>query len=171
MDKKEFSIFASALRTYYPREKLLPNEQAMELWYNQLKDISYNVAEATLNKWVAIEKWSPSIADIRQLATEMVSGEAKDWGDGWEQVEKAIRFYGTYREAEALENMDEITRQTVKRLGFQNLCLSENAIADRANFRNIYEQIAERQKKEAQIPESLRLTINNMPLLEGVKND
>ena len=102
MDKKEFSLFASALRTYYPREKLLPNEQAMTLWYNQLQDIPYKVAEATLNKWVAIEKWSPSIADIRQLATELVNGAIKDWGDGWEQVEKAIRRYGIYREAEAL---------------------------------------------------------------------
>ncbi len=165
MDKKEFSIFASALRTYYPREKLLPNEQAMTLWYNQLQDIPYKVAEATLNKWVAIEKWSPSIADIRQLATELVNGATKDWGDGWEQVEKGIRRYGIYREAEALEDMDELTRQAVKRLGFKNLCLSDNMQADRANFRMIYEQLAERKEKEAQIPERLKLVISNMPLL------
>ena len=65
MNRKEFALFASALRTYYPREKLLPNEQAMELWFNQLQDIPYKVAELTLNKWVATNKWSPSIADIR----------------------------------------------------------------------------------------------------------
>lgn len=165
MDKKEFSLFASALRTYYPREKLLPNEQAMTLWYNQLQDIPYKVAEATLNKWVAIEKWSPSIADIRQLATELVNGATKDWGDGWEQVEKAIRRYGIYRETEALEDMDDLTRQAVKRLGFKNLCLSDNMQADRANFRMIYEQLAERKEKDAQIPERLKLVIASMPLL------
>lgn len=152
MDKREFSIFASALRTYYPREKLLPNEQAMELWFNQLQDIPYKVATTTLNKWVAIEKWSPSIADIRHLATEIVNGAPKDWGDGWEQVEKAIRYYGGYRELEALESLDEVTRQVVKRLGFKNLCQSENLTADRANFRMIYEQMSERKEKDAQIP-------------------
>ena len=137
----------------------------MELWYNQLQDIPYNVATATLNKWVAIEKWSPSIADIRQLATEMLNGASKDWGDGWEQVDYAIRRFGTYREAEALETMDEITRQAVKRLGFKNLCLSENTQADRANFRMIYEQLAERKEKEAVVPEKLKQLINKMPLM------
>ena len=166
MDKKEFSIFASALRTYYPREKLLPNEQAMQLWYNQLRDIPYKVAETVLNKWVAIEKWSPSISDIRQLTSELLNGEPTDWGDGWEQVEKAIRRYGIYREAEALESLDDLTRQTVKRLGFKNICLSENQQADRANFRMIYEQLAERKIKDAQIPDSIKIAMNNIPLLE-----
>ena len=56
MDKKEFALFASALRTYYSKENLLPNSQAMELWFRQLMDIPYPVAEATLNKWVATNK-------------------------------------------------------------------------------------------------------------------
>lgn len=165
MNKKEFSIFASALRTFYPREKLLPNEPAMELWYNQLKDIPYKVAEATLNEWVALEKWSPSIADIRKLASQMVNGTTKDWGDGWEQVERAIRKHGLYNEAEALDSMDELTRQVVKRLGFKNICLSENFQADRANFRMIYEQLAEHKEKESQLPENLKTLINKMHTL------
>lgn len=94
-------------------------------------------------------------------------GTTPDWGNGWEQVENAIKIYGSYRQAEALESMDEITRDTVKRLGFYNLCMSENQTADRANFRMIYEQIAERKKRDKQIPESLRLTIQNMPLMLG----
>lgn len=162
MNKKEFSIFASALRTYYPKEKLLPNEQAMELWYNQLQDIPYKLAEVVLNKWVAIEKWSPSIADIRQQATELTSGTPKDWGNGWEQVEKAIRYIGQYNEQEALDSFDDITRQVVKRLGFVNLCLSENVMADRANFRMLYEQIAERNSKSEQLPEKVRNVIQSI---------
>ena len=167
MNKKEFAILASALRTYYPKEKLLPNEQAMELWFNQLKDIPYQVAETALNKWVAINKWSPSIADLREQASEIVNGALPEWGDGWEQVEKAIRFYGVYRATEALESMDELTRETVKRLGFNNICLSENPQADRANFRMIYEQLAERKKTNDQIPENIKMLISKMPLLIG----
>lgn len=163
MNKKEFSIFASALRTYYPKEKLLPNEQAMELWYNQLKDIPYNVASATLEKWVAIEKWSPSIADVRKTAVEIVNGTTYDWGEGWGQVEKAIRKYGMYNEAEAMESMDDITRQTVKRLGFINICTSDNYQADRANFRMIYEQLAEKKEKDSQVPTRLKALIDKMP--------
>ena len=52
MDKKEFAVIAAALQTYYPRFSLIPNEQAMELWYDGLKDIPADVATAGLKKWV-----------------------------------------------------------------------------------------------------------------------
>ena len=122
MNKKEFALFASALRTYYPREKLLPNEQAMELWFNQLQDIPYKLAELTLNTWVATNKWSPSIADIRENATGLTQGEPKDWGEAWREVLRAINIYGSYQELEALESMDETTKRVVERLGFRNIC-------------------------------------------------
>lgn len=164
MTKKEFAIFASALKTYYPRENLLPNNQAMELWYRQLQDIPYELAEASLNKWVATNKWSPSISEIREMSADIQNGEIPDWGNGWEQVQRAIRKYGMYRVGEAMESMDELTRVTVERLGFRNLCVSENPNADRANFRTIYEQIAERKKKDTMIPERLLQKIEALKL-------
>lgn len=162
MDKKEFSTFAMALRTYYPKEQLLPNQQAMELWYGELCDIPYNVAEAALRKWVATNKWSPSIAEIREMTTTVKQGEIPDWGEGWEQVLMAIRRYGSYREAEAMDSFDDITKQCVTRLGFKNICMSENISNNRANFRMIYEQLAERKKKQEQIPEKLAKMIQQI---------
>lgn len=165
MNKKEFALFASALRTYYPKEKLLPNEQAIELWYKQLKDISYEVAEVTLNKWVATNKWSPSIADIREQAIDVTQGTGKDWGEAWQDVLRAIRIYGSYQEQEALDSLDDTTRKVVKRIGFKNLCFSEEISVDRANFRMIYEQQAQRDKQDAQLPPRLKAILANMPNL------
>ena len=167
MNKKEFAVFASALRTYYPKEQILPNEQSMTLWYNQLNDIPYELAEVALNKWVALEKWSPTIADIRKMSNEIVNVKARDWGEAWEQVEKAIHHYGVYNAEKALESFDDLTRQAVKRLGFNNLCMSETPQVERANFRMIYEQLAERKTKDDQIPERLKQLINQMPLMIG----
>lgn len=165
MNKKEFALFASALRTYYPKEKLLPNEQAIELWFKQLQDIPYNIAEVALNKWVATNKWSPSIADIREAATDLTQGEAKEWGAAWQDVLRAIRLYGSYEEQKALDSLDETTRKVVKQLGFRNLCFSEEIQVDRANFRMIYEQQLQRDKQDAQIPPRLKALISNMPML------
>lgn len=162
MDKKEFGLFASALRTYYPREALLPNQQAMELWFRQLQDIPYPVAEASLNKWVATNKWSPSIAELREMAASVQHGDIPDWGDAWEVVLRCISKYGSYRESEALASMDEMTRTAVKRLGFRNICMSENITADRANFRMIYEQLAQRKQKEQQISLPLKEVIQGI---------
>lgn len=174
MNKREFSNIAMAIRTYYPKEQILPNEQAMELWYRELCDIPYEVAEAGLRKWVATNKWSPTIADIRELASTIQNGEVPDWGEGWEQVLLAIRRFGMYRIGEAMETFDPITKRCVERLGFRNLCVSENIATDRANFRMIYEQMAQRKQKEAQIPQALAgliegITNNNMMLEEKEK--
>ena len=154
MNKTQFASFAMALQTYYPKEGLLPNEQAVNLWYAQLQDLDYKIAELVLNKWVATNKWAPTIADIRSEAADLISGEIPDWGEGWEQVLKAIGKFGMYRQSEALESMDAITRECVARLGFGNICISENISADRANFRTLYEAIAGRKKKEMQLPEA-----------------
>lgn len=155
MDKNEFSMFSMALKTYYPRENLLPNTQAMELWFKQLQDIPYQVAEVALNKWVAVNKWSPSIADIRAEAAEIKNGEAPDWGEGWESVLDAIRRYGSYRVDEAMTSFEPVTRRCVERIGFLNICQSENIAADRANFRTLYEQLAEKEQKHRQMPPTL----------------
>ena len=59
MNEKEFATFAMALRSYYPREKILPSDEAMDLWFMELKDIPFNIAQAGLRKWVSSNKWSP----------------------------------------------------------------------------------------------------------------
>lgn len=162
MDKREFSIFAAAMKTYFPREGLLPNDKAMELWFRQLQDIPYPIAEAALNKWVATQKWSPSIAEIRETAAAISSGELMDWGEAWESAIGAVRRYGYYRQSEALASLDDLTRRTVQRLGYTELCMSENITADRANFRMIYEQLANRKKADAQTPLQLSLLIERL---------
>lgn len=162
MKRNEFAIFAAALKTYYPREGLLPNEQAMELWYQRLSDIPAKVAEAALNTWVSTNKWSPSIADIRNEATKIMQGEVPDWGEAWGNVSRVIRKYGSYNPKAALEELDEITRESVKRLGYIDLCRTTDIVAARANFRMVYGQLAERKKLEAQMPPALKELVQTM---------
>lgn len=166
MDKKEFFIFVSGLRTYYPSEKILPNEQAMQLWYEQLKDIDYKVAETALHKWVALNKWSPTIADIREMAADIMFGELPDWGEAWGKVLKAVSNYGSYYPDDAYEFLGEPIATCVKRIGWLEICFSENLDTIRANFRMIYEAEAKKQRREAQIP--ARLTANPLKRIDEV---
>lgn len=168
MDRREFKIIVNALRTYYNKEQLLPNEQAMELWYRELQDIPYNVAEAALRKWVSTNKWSPSIAEIREIASEITHEEIPDWTEGWERCCRAISKYGFYRQKEAMESLDPLTRECVKRLGFNQLCMSENVAADRANFRTCYEALAKRKKIDQQMALPLREAISQIQQTSGL---
>ena len=163
-----------AYKTYYPRENVFPNTQAMDLWFEQLKDIEYKFLEVALQKWVATHKFAPAISEIRETVAEITRADQPpiEWGAGWQQVMDAISHYGYYREAEALESMDEITREACQRIGFTHICLSDNITADRACFRQIYEQIAERKKTAAMLPAGLKQLISKTSAaLIGGSND
>ena len=153
---------ANAIKTMYPKETLFPNEAATEMWYGFLKDIDYHTASAAVQKWISTNKWSPTVADIRQLSSEITMGAAPDWGEGYAEMRKAIGRYGYMNEDEALESLSEITRATVKRMGWMNICMSENEDTQRANFRMIFEEVARRKREDAQMPKAVRDRINQL---------
>lgn len=151
MTRQEFLKFAAALKTFYPREQILPNDEAIALWHRQLMDLPYETAVLVLNKWVATEKFSPTIADIRSTATE-IEKPVPDWSESWEKVMGAVRKFGMYRENEALESLDDLTRECVTRMGFWEICTSEKPAVERANFRDIYMELANKKKSFDQMP-------------------
>ena len=167
MTKKEFINIAKALKTYYPKENLLQTDEAVVLWYEQLKDIDYTVLSNCLIKWVSTNKWSPTIADLRELATG--ADNLPQSPDAWEEVKTAIHKYGHWNIQAALDSLSPLTRKTVEKIGFYELCASENEIADRAHFMQMYNIMAEREKKDRQIqPEvkaRLETLLNNQNLI------
>lgn len=147
MTDDDFVYITAALQTAFPWAKLFPNEQAMEIWFQRLKDIPGGIVRAVVDRWLETQRNPPTIADIRANADLVANGEAPTWADGWEQVRKAIGRYGYYQQEKALASMDELTRQTVLRLGWQQICESENADVLRANFRMTYEALERRQRE------------------------
>lgn len=99
MSKQEFAILASAIRTYYPKEKILPNQQAMQLWFTHLQDIPYKVAEIALEKWVINNKWSPTIADLREYVKK-VYWQAMDGKEG-------VELFDLYDSLKKMERNEE----------------------------------------------------------------
>lgn len=162
MEREQFKVLCKGLKAVYTHETFLPDADAFNIWFALLGDLDYSVLNAAIQKYMVTNKFPPTIADLRDIATTISIGEIPDWGEGWEKVLKAIRFFGYYRESEALQTMDELTQACVRRLGWRNLCMSENSNADRANFRMLYENIAERTKKESILPISLNNTIKQL---------
>ena len=168
MTGSEFAVFANLLRTAYPREKLLPNREAIEIWYRLLSDIPYPLAEAFLKKWISTEKWSPAVSDIRIGVSEMTRGALPDWSEAWAEVLQAVRQYGYYEEVRALKHLRPLTGEAVRRLGWQNICSSENESVDRASFRQCYEALVRRKNEENHLSEKLKDTLVSIrALAEG----
>lgn len=155
MDKTEFSKFCKVMKTAYIKEdKLFSSEENVELWFRMLKDLDYQTAMTALEIWIAENKWSPSISEIRETVVRIFE-DKNDWFDAWEQVIKSIGRYGIYQQKEALESLPELARETVKKIGYGTICLSENISVERASFRQIYESLQKRKAEEIRLPEKL----------------
>ena len=156
MTREEFAKFSMALKTFYPKDNIMANEQAMELWYSMLQDIDYKIAEMSLNKWVLTNKWSPTIADIREMAVNVEQGDEITWDESFDEARRMIRKYGYPRQKEALEEMRPITRQVVERMGYMDMCMCEDIEVERGQYRMAFENQAKRNKEYNQLPERLK---------------
>lgn len=169
MTKQEFMKIAAAINTYYPKDKPFPNQEAAQLWYEEFKDLPYDAVQMGLRRHVNTSKWCPTIAELKEAIVTNIAGN-KDWGVAWNECINAISRYGQYQEEEALESMSPLTRQIVKRLGYRDLCLSENQMQDRANFRMVFDQVADNEYEKAALPISLQeqiAQIGSVPLIGG----
>lgn len=163
MNRQEFAVLTDAMKTFYPRDSVVPNKQAMSLWYGELKDLTFEQAMAALKVHVHRSKWAPTIYELRQAALENQT-EIEDWSKGWQLALRAVGRYGIAQGAEALASLPEHTRETVRRLGWKDLCLtdSESLQNYRANFRKTYKLVAEKAAEQDRMPEELKAAISRI---------
>lgn len=158
----EWKILAKGLKSFYTSDRFLPDQDAIKLWYAMLKDLDYKTLNAAVQKYITKGEFAPTVAQLRKICMEITQGTAPDWGEGWLEVQQAIRKYGYMREHEAMESFTPITKEVVRRLGYKSLCMSENEMADRANFRQCFETINLRDQQQAVLPMTLRNTIQQI---------
>ncbi|MEY8321883.1 replicative helicase loader/inhibitor [Lachnospiraceae bacterium 46-61] len=127
-------------------------EGKINLWITMFADTDKEMMNLAIRKIIATSKYFPTVAEVREVLAEINSIRVIDSGEAWGEVISAIRNYGWSREGEALENMSENTRNVVKRMGWMNLCKSENIVTDRAHFLKIYESEEKRQKEKNALP-------------------
>lgn len=169
MEFDKFKVLIKGLKAVYTSERFLPDADSVKIWYSMLKDIPYEVLNVAIQKYIMTEKFPPTIADLRALTSETLEGKPLDWGKAWETVLDSVRKYGWYRQAEGKAVLDDLTREAVNRIGYEKICVSENIVADRANFRTIYEGLLEektRQNKISAKVQALESDLSGQKLLE-----
>lgn len=164
----EFITLAKGLKCAYTSPNFLPDEYSVKTWYKFLEDLPCDLATMAVQKYIATNKYPPTIADIRENVAEMMTGSS-DWSESWEQVTRYISLYGMPNESKAYDAMDDHTREAVKRLGWRNLCMSQNPTADRANYRMVYEAVIKEKKDQLSVPENLRLKMANIKMIGDSK--
>jgi len=172
MTKQEFAVFMATINTAYPKCDFATQDQKT-LWFEMLGHIDFETAKVVLKKYILINKFPPTIADLNTLAADLVTEHIPDTDEAWGEVTKAIRRYGYPREREALDSMSETVRKTVERIGFQNICQSQydqfNTL--RAQFKGFYEAEYRRSMETRKLPENVRIAQANIKQLIEAKGD
>lgn len=156
MNEREFIVLITALQSNYKNFEL-KEDAHKDIWYEMLKDISYKTGNMAVKKLMIESPYPPTIHEIRKHASIIENGTECTAGEAWEEVLKAIRKHGHYEAKAALESLDILTRRATDCIGFKTICFSEKIGIERSHFINIYNQLAERERKTNMLPESFKL--------------
>ena len=164
MTKNEFKVIVSLLKSNYTKFGIELKEQ-FEFWYAMFEEVDYQVAKLAVAKLCCENSYDhPKIADLRKAVAEVLTSKEDllTGAEAWGEVMQAVKKFGNYRADEALESMSLVTRDLVKRIGFREICFSEELGVVRGQFLKMFEQIKNRYTKEKLLPQSLQKKINQL---------
>ena len=150
MNELEFGKALAVLEDAYPRYTLEP--RVVRTYYAILGDLDSDLLKAaTLQIASEARPFFPAPGEIRQCAFDLVDRQAgipTAW-DAWAEVSKR---FGTHGHARLPEFSHPLIKSAVDGVGgWRELCMSTNAVADRARFAQAYETLAKRGRAQARM--------------------
>lgn len=148
MTQLEIKKLVAAMVAAFPTSRV--TAESVGVYERMLADLDYGTANAAVAHLVATSRWMPTVAEIRERAFTLQSGEVTAGGEAWGKVLKSIARYGRNR----VPGVDfafacPVTHETVKALGWVPLCDSEHQTADRARFVDLYDRLAVQARRAA----------------------
>lgn len=116
------------------------------LWCELLSDLGGELLRAATLQHVAISKWFPTVAELREAAADIVNPDHQMTAmEAWGEVVSQIRAVGSYGRPQFSNPM---IHRMVSDMGWKNLCMSEMPGADRARFIDGYKALVSRERHE-----------------------
>lgn len=164
MTPDEFGKLADAIKTYFPKDNMLPTVDSMELWFDMLKDLDYKSASFGLKKYVSLNKFPPAISDIREYAASIREPEELNEMEAWALVRIAISNSG-YHSVEEFTKLPPPVQKAVGlpeqlRIWAMDEKYSESVVS--SNFIKTYRAVLARQEENKKIPVQVGRLIENV---------
>lgn len=177
VEEKLFINLMKGLKSAYTAPNFLPDDKSVQVWYAMLKDIPQDVLNVAVQRHIMTSKYPPTIAELREACAEISMENIDDWTKAWSNVLDVVSKYGIANGVEGFKQLDSVTQEAVKRVGYWDICNSENIAIERASFRAAYEQIVARKKSEAiisgkviaQIEEARKKSLENLNFIVDKK--
>ena len=137
MKKEEFvkgmTYLGIAIGKKYTQEEL-------NVYYDFVNNYQYNTFIQAIKNMITKGERNPNIhsilSELKTITTPELQYSAKE---EWENVLHALRYYGYYKQEEAMASLKPITRECVQSIGWYRLCMSEEIQWERKLFIEIFE--------------------------------
>lgn len=116
MTKQEFGKLCAAMKAAYADPKFLADQMAMNMWYEALKDMSYNDLQKSLMRHIQTSEFLPTVASLRKGCSSAGAG-IKSPEAAWEDVWKAIHKVSSSEPDSYRMEFDKLDAATQRTLG------------------------------------------------------
>lgn len=154
MTFKEFGQLADAIKTYFPKDNMLPTAESMELWFDMLKDLDYQSAAYGLKKYVSLNKFPPAISDIREHAASVSKPDELNEMEAWALVRNAISN-SAYNSVDEFAKLPPLVQKAVGLPGQLRVWAMDEDYSESvtsSNFIKTYRAVLERNEENKKIP-------------------
>lgn len=144
-----------------------PSHATTLVYQSELEDLDYSVAKASVRHLIRTSRFCPTIAELREAALEATQGVPRSGASAYGDVMAAIRKHGrTYGGEPAPLFEDPLIAECIRIWGgsWNAVCDSpDNDPAGRARFIELYDNLAKRERRLAQVSDGLRLPDGEQP--------
>ena len=160
MTKNEITKLFTLVSVLYPRDKAFADAtpEMVLAWHTMLEDVPFEAAQAGLQAHASMSQWPPSIAEIRQWVNRL-HGDSITADDAWGIAIKGIRKYGYYNKALAQENIQPDVWAVIDRMGYEDMCMSDNTDVLRGQFLRLWGSYMAREQERASLPKKVKVMI------------
>lgn len=176
MEINEFTILMQYMASAY---NVQLNEETLAVWYDFFKRYDKETFKNGILQTINQCKRYPSIAELKETIAMQTTPQVGLSGDKeWEKVLESVREYGYYQEEKALNSMEPITRDVVKRIGFKEICMADEN--RKYNLRSTFLKSFDNEKQELiryknaiknDTEEMIAIQERNKEVLEGMMSN
>lgn len=157
VDEKTIKETLTLLKVTYPTAlKDLDKDTALamiKVWLNDFKDTNKEIFLQAINNIRNKSEFFPNVSQIKKEIALLQTSEIPKAEEEWQEVISAVHRYGSYREQEALNSLNEYTRKIVELIGYYRICTStqEEQTWNKKEFIGEYNAMKDKQIENIQI--------------------
>lgn len=150
----EIAALIAVISKAYPSFEA--DKERVALFVDMLSDLDTDALKAAVRQHIAVSKWPPTVAELRDMCVTISRPALPTWSDAWEETLGKIRTVGSYGSPSFSH---PLIHQTVQGMGgWQLMCQMEigETATWRAQFRDIYNAYATRATQAANLLPAVR---------------